>query len=395
MAANALLSILLFNLKTFFVKQPLLVLFSSLIIFCNVGCKGPTKSSSVPERKELEKAETQVIKIAVVIEDPLIGGKRFHEMGKWNNPRDMYPKIKEVLEECSGGVVKYEIVKVIESDRLFTYFKENENKPDRHFTNEQLKSYYIDDPKWTKIREHEKGWNILYDYLSMVKHYGFEDMREKDEVNEVWVCSFTVNGMYESNYVAQTGKGFWLNSDPTGGASNSKLLTVMYYNYERGIAEAIHSNGHRVESIMKEVYGRWATCPPAEEYVKGMELNNWEKFSFYDELNPGHGQIGNIHFPVNGVKDYDYTNDTKKVTYRKSWKYYPDLQFLETDKEEVDRTTWKNMANGNEHLGCMINFFSHLPNKKGINPHDGKLNNWWHYIVNYESALALEKALKK
>lgn len=370
---------------------------AGLTAFISAGRMPGKKTGSRPgdsARTILPKAETQTVKVIVVIEDPVIDGKRFHEAGNWHDPRVQYPKVKEVLEQCSGGVVKYDIVKVIESDTLFTYFKENKASANRHFTKAQLKQYFLDDPKWPVIRAHERKGTITYDYLSMVKYFGFDDMRNRDEVQEIWVCSFPVNGMYESNFVSQTGKGFWLNSPPTGGASNAKLLTVMYYNYERGIAEAIHSNGHRMESVMRHVYGRWATVPPGKDYHSGMPLNNWEKYTLYDTLAPGKGNLGCIHFPVNATHDYDYNNPTTVTTYRKAWKYYPDIRYTEVDKEEVNGDTWRKMGHGDNQLGCMINFFSHLPNKKGINPADGKLNNWWHYMVNYEDAVALEDKLR-
>lgn len=344
-------------------------------------------------RTLLPRAATETVKVIVVIEDPVINGKHFHELGHWNDPRTQYPRVKETLEKCSGGVVKYDIVKVIESDSLFTYFKENEGSAGRHFTKQQLKQYFIDDPKWPVIRAHEKNGTISYDYLSMVKYFGFDDMRDKNQVQEIWVCSFPVNGMYESNFVSQKGKGFWLNSPPTAGGSNKLLLTVMYYNYERGIAEAIHSNGHRMESVMRHVYGRWASVPPGKRYKPGMELNNWEKYTLYDAIAPGNGNLGCIHYPVNAVHDYDYMNPAKVITYRKAWKYYPDIQPGDSDKEIVDGSTWRAMGNGDNQLGCMINFFSYLPNKKGINPADGKLNNWWHYMVNYEDAVELQEKL--
>lgn len=343
-------------------------------------------------RVELAKAPTQTIKVAVVIEDPIIDGQRFHSWGGWMDPTALYLETKSKLEACSDGVVKIEIVKVIEADRLFTYFREDANKPDRHFTTQKMKTYFVDDyPAWTVIREHERGWNILYDYLEMVRHYGFEQMRDRNEINEVWVISFPINGMFESNFVGKTGKGFWLNSPPTEGASNEKLLTVMGHNYQRGVAEAMHNHGHRLESIMLHLYGRWITMPPGTDYTPGMALNNWEKYTLIDAVAPGQGQIGCTHWPVNAVQNYGYWDQNSTVTYRKSWKYYPDIQNLEEDKEIVSGATWKTMGYPMDNdQGYMINMFKHLPNKAGKNPADGKLNNWWHYHFDYEGAIELQ-----
>ena len=40
-------------------------------------------------------------------------------------------------------------------------------------------------------------------------------------------------------------------------------------------------------------------------------------------------------------------------------------------------------------------WLGHMPHFKGISPYDGKLNNWWHYVVDYNAAVALEKKLTK
>ena len=335
------------------------------------------------ERVELPKAETIVVKVAVVIEDPIIDGKRFHEWMNWEDPYKTYPKYEEALEKCSDGVVDYQIVKVIEADKMYTYFGD---KPDKYVTPEDLKRMFIDDKGWTEIRQHERGGSVHYDYLPMAQAYGFDKMRDKEEINEVWVYSWPINGMNESRFVGKG--GFWLNSTPTPGATNKKLLTVMYCNYERNLACAMESYGHRVESTMIHVYGRWLTCPPAKELQPDSKLNNWELYSSYDKIRPGKGHVGNVHYPVNATHDYEWNNPNKVYTYQEAWKYYPDIR--EIDPEYVDCSKWDCSQ-----LGRMMNFHSHLPNKAGINPEDGKLNNWWHYIVNYNDAVKLEKKLSK
>ena len=349
-------------------------------------------------RVELAKADPITVKVVVLIENPVVDGtNRLHKVAKdpwgikWNDPVPHYKKIQDSLESASHGVVKYEIVDVIDQDFSWTYLQADADKPfeEKYFSPAKLKEYYVDDEGWTFLQSLQAWSTFHYDYVEMVDHYGFDEMRENDEVNEIWVCSHALNAMYESRFVAKSG-GFWLNSYPATSSklSNTKLLTVMYYNIQRGIAEAIHSNGHRMEFTMSQVYNdtwTWATHNK-ETYDQriaanpNLKLNNWELFSTYDQVIPGKAQIGNIHFPANGTFDYDYSNETKVPCYRNSWKYYPVVRNLESDKEMVDKNTWAAMGGGDYQLGCMMNFFGHIPNKAGINPEDGKLNNWWHYM---------------
>ncbi|MCD6098959.1 MAG: hypothetical protein J7K33_00090, partial [Candidatus Marinimicrobia bacterium] len=90
---------------------------------------------------------------------------------------------------------------------------------------------------------------VRFDYKGMCDTYNFGEKRNRNEITEVWVYSFPFSGVYESQLI---GPGaFWCNSPPiTDYDKLEKLLPVMGWNYERGVAEALHSYGHRVESVM-------------------------------------------------------------------------------------------------------------------------------------------------
>jgi hypothetical protein len=158
----------------------------------------------------------------------------------------------------------------------------------------------------------------------------------------------------------------------------------MGLNYERDLACALESYGHRFESIMMEVYGWWKY----DKKDKKEELTNWEIYSAYAlkyaKFNPGQSHIGNIHFPPNGEKDYDWKNQKMVKTYADNWLNYPDVK--EENAREVNCSEW-----GCSHIGYMKWWFSHLPHFEGVNTKDKKLNNWWRYVVDYNEALRLEK----
>lgn len=314
------------------------------------------------------------VKVAVVLQDPSLpryGGKKMHEVIKtpgrtfmWNDPRELTREYEVALEKISHGTVQYEVVQIIEDTLLFS----NRNDNNQPVGMSEMVSLLME-PDWTTLKE----IGTHFDYRRFVEHYGFDRMRDRDEIHEVWVWSFPYGGMWESNYCGKN--GFWLNSDPTTTTKNEKLLVVMGLNYERKMSLALESYGHRFESVMRHVYGRW-------DY-QAENPNNWEKYTRYEKTHPGLANIGNIHFPPNGVHDYDWTNTTSVTTCADGWYYYPDIR---TDlTRQVDCQEWQC-----SHEGYMTWWFSHLPHFAGVNDADGHLNNWWRYVINWEQGIESE-----
>lgn len=328
-------------------------------------------SSCKPEPRP---AQTIKVKVAVVIQDPVMPGTdglRMHEVIKtpgytftWNDPFELTKEYEAALEEISHGVVDFEIVKIYDDSLLFS----NRNDNGEPISMAQMIDL-LQEPEWETL----KTIGSHFDYKRFVEHYNFDLQRDQDEINEVWVWSFPYGGMWESNYVGD--KGFWLNSDPTTGTRNEKLLVVMGLNYERKMSLALESFGHRFESVMWHEYGRWEKDAP--------DPNNWEIYTRYDKTHPGKAQVGNIHFPPNGVHDYDWINETVVTSFADDWAHYPKIG--KGSGRSFNCTEW-----ACSHDGYMRFWFSHIPHFAGVNRTDGHLNNWWHYVVNYEAAQDLE-----
>lgn len=274
------------------------------------------------------------------------------------------------MEAVTHHTVTYKIVKVIDSDKIWTRFKDSTAYLDKNRVYKLLS-----DPKKNEFKaKHPK-----FDYKGFVKYYGFDKLRDEGKINEVWVWSWPYAGMWESEQVGKN--AFWCNSPPIK-MDNEKILTIMGFNFERTADLAMHSFGHRAESVLSKVYGRWK---PLKDMTKP---NNWELLTSLDKDTPGKGGVGNCHFPVNGVKDYDYANKRKVKSYASIWKNYPDLDWKKAKPEVVDCSTW-----GCSQMGYMSWWYRHFPHFPGVNPQDKKLNNWWFYIVNYEWANQLENKL--
>lgn len=326
-----------------------------------------------------KKAKAITVKVAVVIQDPKVpskGNKRMHEIFttpgrgyKWQDPRKLMEDYRDSLNSLSGGVINYEIVKVYDDEQLFTRFKNSDDLLDLN----QIVNL-LSEPEWTTLKKE----STTFDYNKFIDHYGFCEMRDKGEINEVWLWTFPYGGAWESTFAGNN--SFWLNSDPVQGTSCKDLLTVMGLNYERDMSLALESYGHRFESIMWKVYGRWDH--------NSKDLNNWELYTSYDKNEPGRAEIGNIHFPPNGLKDYDWKNQTMVKTSADRWFTYPYLKEIET--RQVNCEEWDC-----SHLGYMSWWYRHIPRYEGLNPKDGHLNNWWHYVVDYNGAMKTENKLKK
>lgn len=350
-------------------RSTYILLSLSLFLTCAL-CLAPSALCQLPPAKPIK------VKVAVVIQDPVLpqyGGKRLHEVAKtpgrnfqWNDPWELSREYEAALEKISHGVLRIEVVKIIDDGQLFS--RRNDNN-DMLSTDEMMK--LLMEPDWKTLKE----TGTHFDYKAFIEHYGFDKMRDRDQINEVWVWSFPYGGMWESNYCGST--GFWLNSEPTTTTSNKKLLVVMGLNYERKMSLALESYGHRFESVMWHLYSRWN--------YEASDPNNWEIYTRFNKTHPGLANIGNIHFPSNGEHDYDWINKTPVTTCADGWNYYPDIKSDMT--RTVDCTEWQC-----SHEGYMTWWFSHIPHFAGINPSDGHLNNWWHYVVNWEEAIRKETA---
>lgn len=329
-------------------------------------------------------AETITVKVAVVYENPMIQpqNKRLHEVFitpgytfSWNDPVILSQNYEKALEEVSGYTVDYQVVQEIDANEMFTYLKNDPQK--RPLSIEEVVKY-LGEEDWKTFKE----GGTSYDYNAMVEHYGFDEMRDNGEIHEVWVWTFPYGGMWESHMMGEG--AFWINSQPNENPSCKELLSIMGLNYERDLACALESYSHRFESTMMKVYGWW----DYDNKPYANELTTWELFSAYglryDKYEKHMSQVGNVHFPPNGLKDYDFGNETYIMSYVDDWLNYPYIR--RSEPKSVNRTEWGN-PDGSWQLGWMKYYLSHLPHYKGINPNDGKLNNWWHYVVDYNDAI--------
>lgn len=335
-----------------------------------------------------QKAPPLNVKVALVIEDPVIpvqGYQRIHEIFHWRDPVLLIKDLVFHFLEASDSVVNFQIVETQNDNKLFTHYWDTVLTANRYY---QL----LSEPGWTSLKTAADSGKLWFDYREMVKYYQFDQKRNDGQIDEVWVYAGPYLAMYESQLM---GPGaFWWNSPPIkDGTALKRLLSVMGLNYERGVDLAFHSFGHRVESAITQAY---LQTQGRSWNPKSANPTPWDLFTRIDKDLPGQAQVGNIHFPPNGTHDYDYGNPTYVMSYAENWYRYP---YLFDQSAQVNVNTWiyktpeypngDPLAEGQDQLGYLRWWYDHLPRYVGAT--DGVLNNWWHYAVDYEGAVELAK----
>gem|GEM_PF-711709 len=329
------------------------------------------------------------VKVALLLFDPIVltaqGYRKIHEVFGWRDPVELSHRLVKHFREASDGVLNFQIIQTINGSKFFTVYRGGYLTPNQYY--ELLK-----EPGWTSLRSAEKDGLLTFDYREMIKFYGYDTQRNNGEIDEVWVFAGPFMGMYESQLMGP--KAFWWNSLPiTSGTTLTKLLSVMGLNYERGVDQAFHSFGHRSESALRAAF-QDAQGKPWNP--NSSDPTAWDLFTRYDKIVGFGAHVGNIHFPPNGERDYDYGNTTLVNSYAENWYRYPYL-FDQTSMVNVWTWWFRNeefpngdpLAEGQDHLGYLRWWYGHLPRYEGVT--EGVLNNWWHYIVDYEGAVALAK----
>jgi hypothetical protein len=226
-------------------------------------------------------------KVLVLNFDPVIkseGGKRLHEVAKWNDPHYLAGGYAADLQECSGNYVRYRIVDWQDVD---TYPVKKDG-------------FRYTEKEYLKCLRSGKGWHQpdAIDYQALIRDYKLAERVASGEIDEVWMFSMPYSGCWESTMV---GRGAYdCNSPPVAGIDCPRIFVIMGFNYERGVGEMLEDQGHRTESIMTHVYGSWEPKP----------THMWNRFTLREKDIPGGSACGNVHFSPNSTKDYEWGNPT-------------------------------------------------------------------------------------
>lgn len=274
------------------------------------------------------------------------------------------------VDECSGGLVKYNVVQRIDVDGFPLKLS------GKRFTALE----YLD--LYTNNQSKYKEPDDRFDYHDLVKEFNLTARVNNQEIDEVWVFTYPFSGTYES--VMCGTDAFWCNG-PVIENTPGRRFVVMGFSYERGVGEMEEDLGHRTESIMAKMYNAqdflgWTygfkNNPNQFNALQYAEKNLFGKFLLHDKIAPGNAQCGNVHYAPNSDQDYDWGNQRPVITYADDWLTFPNLPHVQ---KMQNASAWGNGDIRGHHRW----WFSRFPKAAGrIN---GIRLNWWSYICDVAS----------
>ena len=206
------------------------------------------------------------------------------------------------------------------------------------------------------------------DYPKLIAKHKLVEKVEDGEIDETWWFGFPYCGFGES---AMAGRGAFGINGPSFDAPEVKCkrpFAIMGFNYERGPAEMIHNLCHRTEATMMRVFAGWQT---------DRLDHDWARFAANARQSNGVAAAGTCHYPPNAVSDYDYANKDFVESSADDWRNYPKLTGMKT---HVNCENWGGPDYQRSYLKW---WFARLPSAPGVNPEDGRLNDWWEYVYGF------------
>lgn len=290
-----------------------------------------------------------VPRVLLYVFDPIMenhGGQRLHQVYGWGDPVQLTHDALADLTRSSHGMYQPEVVQTVIAD-VHPYFQDGFQNTDQSF-----------DTNWANRDFHSSSG---FDYARFIRENDLAAKVDRGEFDEVWIYAPPIGGMYES---VMAGEGaYWING-PTQ-VAGQHVFPIMGLNYERGVGEAIHSFGHRVENTVAHAYDSLSALPE----------NAWRRFTRIDRDAPGQGGVGNVHFPVNALSDYDYDNARNVTSNADDWYSYPNFT---GSTRSLNSSTWTptHQDPQREYLNW---WYDHMPHVLGRGL-DDRLMNWWRYI---------------
>lgn len=298
-------------------------------------------------------------KVFLLIFDPVLSsGQKLTDYMKWNAPLDLVSRTISFLKEVSHNKASYEVVEQVEITKGFL------KKADGFTYSESEYLAVINN-----TQAHHNPDEV--EYLAIINNpsYNICSKFNNGVIDEVWLMSGPWFGFYESRLAGKD--SFYYNSSPLLGTICNKPLPIMGFSYERDYVEMVHDFGHRTEATMTYVYGSWN---------QNRMSNNFDTFGLDKAQSPSFSTYGcgSIHFPPNSTRasdEYRYDSENSVPSYCDSFYSYPNL----TDPLPSTATSCK--AWDCTTIGYFEWWLEHIPYFSGRGP-DGKLKDWWEYILN-------------
>jgi hypothetical protein len=334
----------------------------ALALFLAAAARAQTVASPAMQREQA----SRTVRLLVLNYDPELrehGGVSLRQFFKWNDPRPMTTNLVQYLKEASGGYANYQIVDWV----------------DLNAWPQKRDGFRYDERSFLEMwKDKKKAHNPDgVSYAAIFKELNLPERIRRENIGEIWIWGAPYFGTDEYAMKIPQDQLFY----PTDNAwfyrpydipDCGRTIWVMGFNYERGEDNALHSYGHRCEGILSLTLGRGIWNGPAGA------TNVWSRFTRQADKFPDDAQVGNVHGGPNAQAGYDYGQTNTVLSGADDWFHYPNLK---GERKPVNGDTWGKP----HHLNFMRWWLNHLPKATGET--DGFYNNWWRYIVVYDSAV--------
>jgi len=185
-----------------------------------------------------------------------------------------------------------------------------------------------------------------------------------NNIDQVWFWKDVGDGTADSGGFIQEYMRIWSSAvfpvqSPPPLCGGRRSFLVLGLDQDRAVAEALHSFGHSTESLISS--------------IEGSDLF-WTRYT-----GPSHNICGNVHFPPNGIADYDYAISTASATTScEDW--HPDGSGATTS---VNCNRWSCLQ-----TNYLEWWFQNMPNDGNTLTYSGKtLPNWWDFQSDTDTAV--------
>jgi hypothetical protein len=203
------------------------------------------------------------------------------------------------------------------------------------------------------------------DYDKVLQREDICKLVDEQGVREVWLWGWHHGDIVPAESNMAGPHGDISNSEKTDDMPVCKNSYVLYnYNYQRGVAEAVHNHGHQIENAM--------------EYVDPKIFDEWR----YRRTGGGPAGCGNVHTPPNGVGDYSYDSLNPGDSDCLDWR--PDGSGEST---VINCLEWG--CDGDPQLQYLVWWMQNMPGlRNGLTRTDGNpVGNWWDAIADFDGVV--------
>ena len=146
-----------------------------------------------------------------------------------------------------------------------------------------------------------------FDYMRMIDEHNVCNRVNSGSIDEVWLWADRTGGFAEALMAGPTNQVYNSNGQPFIRNDCSKAVHIMGFNYERTVDLAIHSMGHRGESVLSVFLDNTKDERPGD--------TSYEYMGVQSPYTPGEGwvhcvdnkgYVGNIHCTPNSRNQYIY-----------------------------------------------------------------------------------------